>query len=260
MPFLPCRKRLPRRAASCRRAAWRLALWLGLGAACGAAAPAAQPPVVQPPVVQPPVVQSPVVQSQAAQSPVAQSPVAQSPAEPAQTRRILVLPALQWDTTGVGWDYAAQQGPADLARVMGGLHFGMLPEQVGEQLPSAGTALHWPDLPQAKEFSEDVRYVWLPLGVASTLRAPVTACFGESSYVVLLFLNDALFRVSWRLLPGTHCADPHAAAEQLYAGFVPLLPTLAVSSLYHTGYADVLDVTDPTAGPLIATRWRMRGQ
>ena len=62
---------------------------------------------------------------------------------------------------------------------------------------------------------------------------------------MLLFLNKALFRVSWRFLPDQKCANPRAAAEDVYAAFVPLAPTVAVSVRYTAGSAEVVDVTDP---------------
>jgi hypothetical protein len=76
--------------------------------------------------------------------------------------------------------------------------------------------------------------------------------------VVLLFRNNALFRVSWRFLPDQACPSPHAVASGLYAAYVPLAATVAVSVHYRTGSAEVVDVTDPGATPLIAQRWQVR--
>jgi hypothetical protein len=179
---------------------------------------------------------------------------------PDTTKRIFALPALQWNSTGVNWNYATQQSPGDLARVMGGLTFGLKPEEVSQRLPKLGADLHWNNLPAAKEFSEDVRYVRMPMQGAGTLRGPVTACFGEQSNVVLLFRNNGFFRASWRFLPGQACPSPHDAAAELYAAYVPLAVTLVASALYRAGSAEVVDVTDPGAGPLIAQRSPARGQ
>lgn len=179
---------------------------------------------------------------------------------PDTTQRILVLPPLQWDSAGASWHYATQQSPGDLARLMGGLTFGLKPEEVSQRMPKLGTDLHWNNLPAAKEFSEDVRYVRMPMQAAGLLRAPVSACFGEPSYVVLLFRNNALFRTSWRFLPGQACPSPVAAAAELYAAYVPLAMTVAASVQYRAGSAEVVDVTDPGAGPLIAQRSPVRGQ
>lgn len=183
----------------------------------------------------------------------------QAPA-PDTTRRILELPTLEWNDTGVYWHYTAPQTARDLARLMGGLTFGQTPEQVGERLPGRSAALHWSDLPQAKEFAEDVRYVWLPMQPAGSLVGPVTACFGSQSYIGLLFQNNALFRISWHFMPDAKCPVPREAAEELFAAFVPFIPTLAISARYTAGDAEVVDVTDPRAGTLIAQRWKMQGQ
>lgn len=179
---------------------------------------------------------------------------------PETTKRILVLPPLQWDDRGVYWNYATQQAAGTLARLMAGLKFGLTPEEASRHLPDPGANLHWSDLPVAKEFSEDVRYVWIPMQEAGGLRKLVTTCFGEPSYVVLLFFNNALFRVSWRFLPDKACPDPHEPAEELYAAFIPLASTVAISVHYRAGFAEVVDMTDPAAGPLIAQRWQMHGQ
>jgi hypothetical protein len=88
----------------------------------------------------------------------------------------------------------------------------------------------------------------------------VTACFGDPSNLVLLFRDDALFRVSWRFLPGPTCPDPRPAAKQLYAAYVSLSAKVAISAYYRTGAAEVVDVTDPAAGPLIIEHWQVRGQ
>jgi hypothetical protein len=160
----------------------------------------------------------------------------------------------------VSWNYATQQATGNLARRMAGLKFGLTPEEVSQHLPDPGANLHWSDLPVAKEFSEDVRYVWIPMQAAGRLHMLFTSCFGAPSYVVLLFHNDALFRVSWRFLPDKTCPDPREPAEELYAAFVPMAPTVAISVHYRAGFAEVLDVTDPAAGPLITQRWQMRGQ
>jgi hypothetical protein len=179
---------------------------------------------------------------------------------PDTAKRILLLPPLRWDSEGQAWSYATEQNPIELARVMNGLTFGMTPEEASRHLPGAGGVLHWNDLPQANEFSEDVRYVWLPMTGAVAFRKPVTSCFGDASYIVLLFLNNALFRASFRFLPGQGCHDPYDAAEELYGAYVPLADNLAITVLYRTGDAAVVDVTDPAAGPLVATRWQARGQ
>ncbi len=177
---------------------------------------------------------------------------------PDTTKTILALPAVQWNDMGVSWHYAAQQTPRDLARAMGGLIFGLKTDDVSQRLPKLGTDLRWSNLPVAREFPEEVRFVRMPMQAAGSLRPPGAACFGELSNLVLLFRDNALMRVSWRFLPDQACPDVHNAAESLYATFVPLAATLAVSTHYRTGSAEVVDVTDPVAGKLIAQRWQAR--
>ena len=176
------------------------------------------------------------------------------------TKSILVLPPLQWNASASSWHYAVLPDPNQVAPLLGGLRFGMTPEQVGEHLPDRSSALHWDDLPEAKEFSQDVRYVWLPMKDAETLLGQVKSCFGDQSSVALLFFNKKMFRVSWRFLPDATCTDPSSAAEGLYAAFVPIAAVVAVSVHYATGPAEVVDVTGPDAGPLTAVRWQMRSR
>jgi hypothetical protein len=176
------------------------------------------------------------------------------------TKRILVLPPLQWDAMGVASYPVTQQAASDLAQVMGGLRFGLKPEEVSQHLPTLGAALHWSDLSSAKDLSEDVRFIRMPMRGAGAQRAPVTACFGEPNNVVLLFRDNTLFRISWRFQPDQSCPNTQDAAEQLYAPYVLLTATLAVTTRYRVGSAEVVDVADPGAGPSNAQRWRERGQ
>jgi hypothetical protein len=100
----------------------------------------------------------------------------------------------------------------------------------------------------------------MPLAISGPMRAAIKSCFGESSYVVLLFRSLGLFRISWRLLPDQSCPNPVNAANELFATFVPIDSQVAVSTHYQAGYAEVVDVSDPNAGVLVNERWQMRGQ
>jgi hypothetical protein len=180
--------------------------------------------------------------------------VAAAAQTPDTTKHILVLPPLQWDDMGVSWHPIGQETASDLARVMGGLRFGLKPEEVSQRLPKLGAELHWADLPVAKEFHADVRFVRMPMQEAGKLSPPVTACFGASSYLALLFHDNALFQVSWRFLPDQNCPNLHDAADAVYAVYVPLAATIAISTHYRTGAVEVVDVTAPDAGPLAAQR------
>jgi len=112
----------------------------------------------------------------------------------------------------------------------------------------------------AGELADEVRYTWLHMIVGEKLIAPVKSCFGGGSYIVLLFRVSGLFRVSWRFLPDQACPNVVNAARELFATFVPIASTVALSVHYHTGYAEVVDVTDPQAGLLVTQRWQMPGQ
>lgn len=173
---------------------------------------------------------------------------------------ILALPPLQWDAMGVGSHLAVQQSADTLRRLMGGLNFGLKPDSVGQHLPGIGGDLHWNDLPPAKGFADDVRLVRTPMRDAGALRPTGSDCFGDASNVVLLFRNGVLFRVSWRFRPDRACPDPHDAAEALFAGFVPLNSGIAVSTHYRAGTIEVVDVTDPAAGPAVAQHGELSGQ
>jgi hypothetical protein len=143
---------------------------------------------------------------------------------------------------------------------MSGMIFGMRPEDVGLRLPQPAKELHWNDLPVAPEFTDEVRYTWLRMSGAGELIAPINACFGAPSYIVVMFRASGLFRVSWRFLPDPGCRDVTRAAAELYATFTPIASTVALSVHYHTGYAEVVDVTDPHGTILVTQRWQMPGQ
>ena len=182
-------------------------------------------------------------------------------AQPVTVKRIFVLPVLQWDVDGVRWRYAAEQTATDLGRVMAGLTFGMPPAEVNRLLrPQPANEQQWSDMPVAGEFADEVRYTWLQMNVASTMTAPIKSCFGAGSYVVVLFRASGLFRVSWRFLPDQTCHDVTQASAELYVTFAPIASTVAFSVHYRTGYAEVVDVTDPHAGFLVTQRWQMPGQ
>ncbi|HTW69147.1 MAG TPA: hypothetical protein VME47_04595 [Acetobacteraceae bacterium] len=176
------------------------------------------------------------------------------------TKPILVLPALQWNDTASTWKYAVLPNAGQIKALLGGLRFGMTPEEVGQHLPERSSALHWDDLPNAKEYAQDVRYVWLPMQAADSLTGPIQSCYGDSSSVYLLFFNQALFRISWRFLPDGKCPDVTDAAEDLYAALVPIVPAIVISARYAVGSAQVVDMTAPNAGPLISVRWRGQGR
>ena len=178
----------------------------------------------------------------------------------AVTKHIFVLPALQWNDTASTWKYAEVPSASQVNTLLGGLRFGMSPEAVGQHLPGRSSALHWEDLPNAREYAGDVRYFWLPMQAADSMTGPIQSCYGDESSVHLLFFNQVLFRISWRFVPDKKCPDVADAAEELYAVLVPIAPSLVISARYRVGSDEVVDVTAPGAGPRISVRWQGRGQ
>jgi hypothetical protein len=132
----------------------------------------------------------------------------------------------------------------------------MTPSQVNAHLPDPYPGLSWDALPPANEYQGEVRYFGVPLERAGSLRLGLTACAGAASYVVLLFSGNGLFRLSYRLTADRSCTDTSAAAQAIFARIVPIGETVALSIRYRTGRTEVVDVTDPSAGYLIPTRWR----
>lgn len=187
---------------------------------------------------------------------IAMLPASAARAQDAATKPILLPPPLQWDRAMLTNKPALQQNASDLANLTDGIVFGMSPSKVNSQLPDPFPGLTWSALPEASEYSGEVRYFWSRFDAAAPLLAGLTACAGQESYVVFLFSSRGLFRLSYRLLPDKDCPDPAQAARQIFARYVPIGPVVALSAHYRAGTAEVVDVTDPTAGVLIQTRWR----
>jgi hypothetical protein len=192
--------------------------------------------------------------AQPAASPSAVASSGAAPSEP--VKRIFLPPPLQWDSAMGSSRPALQQTATDFANLTGGIAFGLSPGQVNARLPDPYPGLSWDRLPAANEYPGEVRYFGVPLERAGTLRMNLTECAGAASYVVLLFTSNGLFRLSYRLTADRTCADTNAAAQAIFARFVPIGETVALSVRYRTGNTEVVDVTDPTSGYLIPTRWR----
>jgi hypothetical protein len=135
----------------------------------------------------------------------------------------------------------------------------MAPGEVNLRLPEPYPGLSWNGLPMANEYPGEVRYFGIPIDRAGTLRMNLTACAGATSYLVFLFNGNGLFRLSYRLTADKTCADTNEAAQEIFARYVPIGQTVALSARYRTGKTQVVDVTDPTAGFLIPTRWGQGG-
>jgi hypothetical protein len=177
-----------------------------------------------------------------------------SPSGP--SKPIFLPPPVQWDNAMLSSRPALRQTAADFANLTGGITFGMSPSEVNARLPDPYPGLSWNGLPTANEYPGEVRYFGFPISRPGSLRMDLAACAGAASYVVLLFSTNGLFRLSYRLTADKGCIDTNAAAQAIFSRYVPIGDSVALSMRYRTGKTDVVDVTDPTAGFLIPTRWR----
>ena len=181
-------------------------------------------------------------------------------AQPAQTKQIFVAPPLQWTADLLSWRPALRQGSYEFSNLTGGVMFGMSPEHVNALLPKPVAGITWTKLTVAGEFTDDIRYFWLPLQAVPDLRVGVTSCLGSGSYVVVMFRRQGLFRLSYRLMPDPGCTSTENAARELLGRYVQIGPEVALSVRYRTGRIDVVDVSDATAGYIVAQRWLARGK
>jgi hypothetical protein len=177
---------------------------------------------------------------------------------PAQTKRIFPVPPMQWDSQMTQGRPALNFSPSDLGNLTGGITFGISPYELNAKLPVQAPGVEWGDLPFATEYPTDVRYFWARLDAMRDLKSGINGCFGASSYVVFLFTNHQLFRVSWRLLPDADCASTVAAAEDIYGRFLAIDRTVSVAAHYRAGNAEVVEITDPGTDYLQPYRWENR--
>ena len=176
----------------------------------------------------------------------------------AETKLIFEVPAVRWDRA-MGRDKPAQAyGPSDLANLTGGIVFGLSAGQVGTRLPNLPPDMDWAGLPLANEYPNDIRYFWTRLDDTTELRDGVRGCAGTNSYVVFLFSDRGLFRISWRLIPDETCPSTREAAESLYARYLAIDRAAAIAAHYRAGSAEAVEVTDPSAGYLMPYRWDKR--
>ena len=175
-----------------------------------------------------------------------------------ETKRLFTVPPLQWDHDMSGFRPGVTHGPSDIAALTGGIVFGMRPSDVDAKLPSPAKNLSWETMPFATEYPEDVRYFWVRFAAAPAPHAENGHCVGAPSYVVFFFRAGHLFRMSWRLLPDESCPSPRAAAEDIYAKWLAIDRSAAVSTHYSPNQAEVVEVTDPTADELLPIRWDNR--
>ena len=149
-------------------------------------------------------------------------------------------------------------GSSDLANLTGGIVFGLSPSEVNAKLPVPTPGVEWADLPFANEYPDEVRYFWVRLDATQGPREGIAGCVGANSYVVFLFRNRALFRVSWRLLPDAACPSAHAAAEDIYARYLAIDGGVVLATHYLAGRAEAVEITDPNVDYLVPYRWANR--
>lgn len=184
------------------------------------------------------------------------APVAAKGTAAAQTKRIFLPPPLQWDNAMLTFRPALQQTPFDFANLTGGIAFGMSAPAVNAHLPDPYPGLGWNGLPLANEYPGEVRYFGVPITLAGPLRIGLAACAGTASYVVFLFSERGLFRLSYRLTADKACTDTNPAAQEIFYRYLPIGQTVARSVRYRSGKTEVVDITDSAAGYLIPPRWR----
>jgi hypothetical protein len=186
-------------------------------------------------------------------------PASAPPTVTGSGKRIFLPPPLRWDNAMLSYRPALQQTATDFANLTGGLAFGMAPAALNAQLPEPYPKPSWSDLTLANEYPGEVRLFGVPIGSAGALRMNLTACTGGRSYVVFLFNANGLLRLSYRLLADKTCPDTNEAAQEIFARYVALGQSVAISIRYRTGNTQVVDITDPAAGYLTPVRWNQGG-
>jgi hypothetical protein len=184
--------------------------------------------------------------------------VSMSQAASAETKRIFSIPPTQWDHAMSRERPALSLGQSDLANLTGGIVFGQSPSEANAKLATPTPGVEWADLPFASEYPDEVRYFWVRLDAAQKPRDSINGCAGANSYVVFLFRNRVLFRVSWRLLPDNACPSTHAAAEDIYARYLAIDGGVVLTTHYLAGKAEAVEITDPNVDYLMPYRWANR--
>ncbi len=179
-------------------------------------------------------------------------------AQDAPAKRLMVVPPLQWDSSIMTPRTLMRQMASDFARLTGGIIFGMQAPEIGALLPNHGGIRDGQSLPLATEFPEDVRYFFVKPSATGDLGAGMAGCVGEPSYVVFLFRNRGLFRISFRLFPDNTCPSVKEAAASIMARYAIIDPELVLVTHYRNGVAEVVDLVDPGSGHLRSIRWLQR--
>lgn len=174
--------------------------------------------------------------------------------------RLFAPPPARWNETLTMFGPALHQGQTDVRHLTGGFVFGMDPRQVAAALHRPGPAPGWSDLSPAPEFQSDVRYFWVRLSEAGSLRMGTNHCTGSASYLVFDFTRQGLARLSYRLMADTACPSVTEAARDIFARYVTIGRDVLRSVRYRTGVTEVVDVTDTGADLLIPIHWTQVGR
>jgi hypothetical protein len=192
--------------------------------------------------------------------PLPAAPATVQPDDTASPVRIFLPPPMSWDHDMLNMRPALFQGRSDFTAITGGVAFGMHARDVNALLPKRYASMSWGEMPQALEYPGDVRYFFVPFAEAGSLQAGTTRCAGDGSYVVFLFNQTALFRISYRLVPDKTCPSVRETARDIFARYITIGETVTLTSRYHTGSAEAVDITDPSASFLIPVRWYQVGK
>ncbi|MBP2231210.1 hypothetical protein J2847_004522 [Azospirillum agricola] len=114
-----------------------------------------------------------------------------------------------------------EQPGRDMRYGIGPFHLGMSAAQVNRKLGTPFVTVQSASLPIAGEYkNNEVRYFWKYFSedtvVASMiLKIPKGPCLSPQSYLTFLFLDDSLFRISFRLYRKDGCSDYRSVVENL---------------------------------------------
>ena len=67
------------------------------------------------------------------------------------------------------------------------------------------------------------------------LRDGINSCVGANSYIVFLFRQRGLFRISWRLPEDAGCPSTRAAAEDIFGRYLAIDRSAALATHYRAG-------------------------
>jgi hypothetical protein len=151
----------------------------------------------------------------------------------------------------------AAKADSDIDRIFsqgfGRYKFGMTTGQINAVLDHPFSTIDPSKLPRAAEYwTGEVRYFWIPISALSEFRQiydPATVCLDDRmDYVVFMFHEDSLLRLSYRLYGPLHdgkCGNRRAVFPKLAEQYhLPLLGTPKQWRLHwETEHASVVGTT-----------------